>query len=283
MKSMITKIDHALFHALDSLENSRVKEAMNYSLQAEGKRLRPLFVLEACRACKGDIEKAMPVAVAIEMIHTYSLIHDDLPAMDNDDYRRGRLTCHRYFDEATAILAGDGLLTEAFNQIAKSYLLDQQKMQCVRVLAQCAGSSGMILGQCLDMESETKKTIQLEELEQIHYNKTGKLFAASLQLGCIVAKKSEYLSLMEELGLTIGIAFQIQDDILDATQSQEKLGKSNSDHANHKMTYVSLLGLEKAQFCMEQKYAEVSQLLEKLPVHNSELEKIIERLKERIK
>lgn len=280
---MLNELNEALSHALDALAPSRVKDAMNYSLQAGGKRIRPMLVLSTCEACGFNPKKALPPAIALEMIHTYSLIHDDLPAMDDDDLRRGRKTCHKQFDEATAILAGDGLLTEVFHQISACDLSDKQKVLCIQVLSQCAGSNGMVLGQILDMEAETCAVKTLEKLKEIHRNKTGQLFSAALQMGCIVAEKTEYLDVMKQLGIAMGIAFQIQDDILDATQSQDKLGKSNSDAENHKTTYVSLLGLEKAQALMDEAYKETEDLLKSLPIHAFGIEKIIQELRTRQK
>lgn len=275
---MLNELNEALSHALDHLKDSRVKQAMKYSLEAGGKRLRPILVLSACEACGYNYRKAMPAAIALEMIHTYSLIHDDLPAMDNDDLRRGRLTCHREFDEATAILAGDGLLTEAFYQIASSELTERQKLSCIEILAHCAGSNGMVLGQVLDMEAENKAIDTLDELKQIHINKTGQLFSAALQMGCIIGEKTEFLATLDEIGKTMGIAFQIQDDILDVTSSEEVLGKSNSDEKNHKTTYVSLLTLEKANELMKEAYQKTTDMLKALPIHADGIEKIISQM-----
>ena len=280
---MLEQFNEALAHALDGLPDSRVKEAMNYSLQAGGKRLRPMLVLSACEAWGGNWKKALPAAIALEMVHTYSLIHDDLPAMDDDDLRRGKLTCHRQFDEATAILAGDGLLTEAFAVLAASALSDHQKVECVSILATAAGSSGMVLGQVLDMEAEHVLIEDLNELERIHVNKTGQLFAAALKLGSVVAEKTEYMDVLDRLGKMMGIAFQIQDDILDVTQNQESLGKSNSDAKNHKTTYVSLLSLKTAQQHMMEAYQKTEELLKTLPIHAHGIEKIILEMKVRLK
>lgn len=276
-------IEDELKKALDYLEPSAVKEAMNYSLQSGGKRIRPLLVLKMCEACGINPVKGMPAAIALEMVHTYSLIHDDLPAMDNDDLRRGRLTCHKQFDEATAILAGDGLLTSAFEVLSSSDLSDKIKIQCISVLVACAGSNGMILGQILDMAAEQTAIENLEDLKRVHANKTGKLFSAALQMGCIVGDKTELLEAMKQLGIVMGIAFQIQDDILDVTQSQEILGKSNSDKENHKTTYVTLLGLNKAKELMEEAYRQTEEILHSLPIHAFGIEAIIQDLKIRQK
>lgn len=272
---MLNEINEALNHVLDYLEDSRVKEAMNYSLQAGGKRFRPMLVLTACQDGCGKYKEAMPLALALEMVHTYSLIHDDLPAMDDDDLRRGRLTCHKKYDEATAILAGDGLLTEAFSVIASSSLSDHQKATCVRILANCAGSNGMVLGQILDMAAEKSMLDSLEELKKVHINKTGQLFSCALQMGAVAAGYEASLEIMDRIGKMMGIAFQIQDDILDVTESTETLGKTNSDEKNNKTTYVSLVGLTSAKALMDEAYSETIALLEMLPFEAKGIMEII--------
>jgi len=272
---MLNEINAALDHVLDYLEDSRVKEAMNYSLQAGGKRFRPMLVLTACKDGCGKYKEAMPLAMALEMVHTYSLIHDDLPAMDDDDLRRGRLTCHKKYDEATAILAGDGLLTEAFSVIASSSLNDHQKAECVKILANCAGSNGMVLGQILDMAAEQTPLNSLDDLKRVHINKTGQLFACALKMGAIAAGKEDTIDMMDQIGKMMGIAFQIQDDILDVTETMETLGKSNSDEKNNKTTYVSLMGLASAKMLMNEAYSETIALLEALPFEAKGIMEII--------
>ena len=233
----------------------RVAEAMNYSFNSGGKRLRPLFMIESYRLFGGkDLSKIAPFMAAIEMIHTYSLIHDDLPAMDNDDYRRGRLTNHKMFDEATAILAGDGLLNFAFETVSKAMKeetdIDMLKRMVAanEVLSRKAGIYGMIGGQIVDLEMEHKKDVSLDTLLFIHKCKTAALIEASLMIGAIIAGASdEDVKKMENAGYNTGLAFQIQDDILDVTGDSAVLGKSvGSDEKNEKTTYVSLKGLKES-------------------------------------
>ena len=244
-----------LSQVLDTVTDSKVKEAMQYSLMAGGKRIRPQLVLVTLKGYGIEEEVGYPAAIALEMIHTYSLIHDDLPAMDNDDLRRGRPTCHKQFDEATAILAGDGLLTQAFITIAKSDYSDHQKVAIMNILATCAGSSGMILGQCLDIEAEKVK-VDFEGLRRIHYYKTGELLSAPMMMAAVLANKDKDVDTWAKIGKKVGLAFQVQDDIFDVTKTQEELGKSNSDIENDKSTSVSLLGLEKANELMDALYKE---------------------------
>ncbi|MFV0479705.1 MAG: polyprenyl synthetase family protein [Anaerorhabdus sp.] len=225
--------------------NSRVHSAMDYSFLMGGKKLRPQLLFAVCNGYGVDKKRAIPFALALEMIHTYSLIHDDLPAMDNDDLRRGKKTCHLEFDEATAILAGDGLLTEAFALIANTEESPEIKINAIQLLTDAAGINGMILGQNFDMESENK-VINWEQLKEIHQYKTGKLFAVACTLAALLAQKNHYEK-WNKIGIELGLAFQIQDDILDVVKSSADLGKSTSDLANKKSTSVSLLGLDKAK------------------------------------
>lgn len=234
----------------------RVAESMNYSFNSGGKRLRPMFMMESYRLFKGeDLSKIAPFMAAIEMIHTYSLIHDDLPAMDNDDYRRGRLTNHKMFDEATAILAGDGLLNYAFETLSLAMKKEEDPVILKRmvasfeVLSRKAGINGMIGGQIVDLEMEHKKDVSLDTLLFIHKCKTAALIEASLMTGAIMAgADDENISKIEKAGYNTGLAFQIQDDILDVTGDFKTLGKSvGSDEKNEKITYVSLKGLKESE------------------------------------
>ena len=241
--------------ALNDVIPSRVRESMLYSLTAGGKRIRPVFLLEVLKGYGKDESIGIPFLRAIEMIHTYSLIHDDLPAMDNDDLRRGRPTNHIQFDEATAILAGDGLLTEAFHLAAQSKEPPERVVKCIEILAEMAGPSGMIYGQCLDMNESAQDTF--EDIRTVHLYKTGCLLSAPLMIGAVLAgQDDETVKRWHETGNLIGLAFQIQDDILDVTASAEALGKSNSDSRNNKVTSVSLLGEEEARRMMKELYAE---------------------------
>lgn len=224
-------------------------ESMYYSLTAGGKRIRPTLVLEFCRISGGDVEKTLPVACAIEMLHTYSLIHDDLPCMDNDDLRRGKPTNHVVYGECTATLAGDALQAEAFGTIARSELPAENKIACVEILADAVGSDGMCAGQYLDMVGESKRLTE-EELDDINSRKTGALLIAACRMGVAAAGGSgEMLEAAAHYGACVGAAFQIRDDILDVISTSEELGKPiGSDAQEHKNTYMALLGESK---CME--------------------------------
>ena len=262
--------EEQLLNKIEDKENSLVKEAMYYSLSAGGKRLRPLFIFNVLKGYGKDPMIGMNAACALEMIHTYSLIHDDLPAMDNDDYRRGKLTCHKKYTEAIAILAGDGLLTQAFYIASECTNEIKKNMQITKVLAQGAGVDGMIYGQELDIQSESSIDLNYEDLKKIHLNKTGRLFSAALMIGCILSSKEDDLVLWEEIGQHIGLAFQIQDDILDVTSTQEELGKSTSDAINEKFTTVTLFGLEKAKKLMEEEYERAIELMKKCDFNEKE-------------
>ncbi len=259
LREKAAKTEGALEARLASWDGAppRLLEAMRYSLLAGGKRLRPALVLGAADLVAGRDEMALPAACAIEMIHTYSLIHDDLPAMDDDDLRRGRPTLHKAYDEATAILAGDALLTMAFDMAAQAGRVD-----IVREIAQAAGVRGMVGGQQLDMEGEGRG-LGLEELRRIHAHKTGALIRASVRSGAMLAGAgAEQLAALSVYGEGIGLAFQIADDILDVTGTEEKLGKRvGSDASKSKSTYPALMGLDGArQFAEETVRAAVGAL-----------------------
>lgn len=223
-------------------------EAMAYSLNNGGKRIRPMLTLEFCRVCGGDFMKAVPLALAAEMIHTYSLIHDDLPCMDNDDMRRGKPSSHKAFGEANALLAGDSLLTFAFETALSAPEIDDRK-RCAAALelAKAAGCSGMIAGQVMDLANEAK-SVSVDEIKATDRLKTGEMIRVSALLGCIVAgADEERIKAAEKYCENIGLAFQIVDDILDVTSDEATLGKPiGSDSENEKSTYVSLLGLEES-------------------------------------
>lgn len=246
----LTLIEDYLNNSIeDSCYNEEiVADAMRYSLQNGGKRIRPVLVLEFCRLCGGDVEKALPFAAAIEMIHTYSLIHDDLPCMDDDDMRRGKPSCHKKFGEEYALLAGDGLLTLAFETLTEADVSDRQKISAVKALASHSGYQGMIGGQTVDLMSECK-AVSLDRLKTMDNLKTGKLINCAALLGCIAANADEEkIRFSQQFTNAIGLAFQIVDDILDVTSTEEKLGKPiGSDSEKDKSTYVSLLGIEKSR------------------------------------
>ncbi|MBQ8358886.1 MAG: polyprenyl synthetase family protein [Oscillospiraceae bacterium] len=219
-------------------------EAMRYSLLAGGKRLRPVFVFDFCRMCGGDWKQAAPFAAAIEMVHTYSLIHDDLPCMDNDDYRRGRLTNHKVYGEANAVLAGDALLTAAFSYLAKAPFDAENRIRAVEVLSSCAGELGMVGGQVLDMMSEERQCTE-QEVTDIQSRKTGALIRAACQLGVLAGQGSEeQLAAAAKFAEHLGLAFQIRDDMLDVIGNADELGKAVGVDTV-KNTFVQLYGLEK--------------------------------------
>lgn len=228
-------------------EQCDVAEAMWYSLSAGGKRIRPVLVMEFCRVCGGDTKNAEAAACAIEMIHTFSLIHDDLPCMDNDDYRRGKPSCHKAYGEATALLAGDALENLAFGIIADAIIPDSVKVRLVQTLAKAVGVNGMIGGQVIDTEYEGKN-IPEEMLLRMYSMKTSALLKAACLMGCICAEADEEkMTAAIKYAENLGLAFQIIDDILDITGNEQQLGKPiGSDAANGKITYASLNGLEKS-------------------------------------
>ena len=246
-RSFIENYLKSIYPAFRSEPQELLFDAMEYSLLAGGKRLRPIFVLDFCRMCGGNWENAAPFAAALEMIHTYSLIHDDLPSMDNDDFRRGRKTNHKVYGEAMAILAGDGLLTDAFLVASSANLPDPSKMAlAIRVLAQNAGSLGMVGGQVLDIMSEERQ-ISEKEIIDIQSRKTGALINAACILGVIAAGGSEeQLAAAAGFAGALGLAFQIRDDMLDVIGTQEEMGKGVGTDAV-KNTFVRLYGLEKCE------------------------------------
>lgn len=247
-------VENSLSSFLPSALNGQdeVVDAMKYSLTNGGKRLRPVLTLEFCKACGGDRHDAIEAACAVEFIHTYSLIHDDLPCMDNDDYRRGKPSCHKEFSEDIALLAGDGLLTHAFQIISDSDMSDSAKAKAVSLLAENAGVGGMLGGQVLDLKYEIGNPT-VKELLTVHKMKTGALIAAACIMGCIAAgADSAKIAAASRFAYYIGIAFQIKDDILDVVGSSDKLGKPiGSDADNNKTTYVTKVGLTKAQSDVE--------------------------------
>ena len=249
----IERINAALESILKtSARPDRLLEAMNYSLMAEGKRFRPVLCVAAAEAVGGDLEDVLPAACALEMVHTYSLIHDDLPAMDDDDLRRGQPTCHKAFDEATAILAGDALLTLAFQTLSSIAAgRDQQAVKWLRVIqliSHAAGYCGMIQGQMLDIASEGSQ-LTLNELKSLHRLKTGALIEVSSQCGAeLVDANSSQIQLIENYAQYIGLAFQVSDDILNVEGDPAIMGKAvGTDKLRQKSTYPSLLGLEESK------------------------------------
>jgi geranylgeranyl diphosphate synthase, type II len=244
-------IDRALDRYLPKANTkpATLHRAMRYSLFAGGKRLRPILCLAAAEACRGKLDDAVPFACALESIHTYSLVHDDLPCMDNDDFRRGRPTCHKVFGEGVAVLAGDALLTIAFEIVSRAKARPRYDISTLlRELAVAAGSQKLIAGQVADLEAEGKN-VKRRELQFIHENKTAAILRSSVRLGAMSANApSRKLSAITQFGQQLGLAFQIIDDILDVTQTSEVLGKSaGKDVAAKKATYPAVIGLEKSR------------------------------------
>ncbi len=250
MNNDISLVESRLTELLPKCSNGQdeVVEAMKYSLVNGGKRLRPVLCLEFAKACGGDRFDALDFACAVEYIHTYSLIHDDLPCMDDDDMRRGKPSCHKQFGEATALLAGDALLTNAFQIVAGAELDASKIALACGLLAQNAGVQGMVGGQVIDLKYESE-TPDLRQLLAVHRLKTGALISAACLLGCIAAGADDKkISAASDFAYDLGVAFQIKDDILDVTGNSEELGKPvGSDEENNKTTYVTLRGIENAQ------------------------------------
>lgn len=260
----------------DCLEK-RLIDSMEYSLLAGGKRIRPLLVLEFCQLCGGNIEDAMPFACAVEMIHTYSLIHDDLPCMDNDDFRRGKPSNHKVYGEDTALLAGDALQALAFKTATSNITKENayNTARAVNNLAEYCGANGMVGGQVIDLENEGKSS-GIDILKEMDRKKTAAIIKSACEMGCIVAgADDEDIKMARVFGESIGLAFQIQDDILDVTADQSKLGKPvGSDKENEKSTYVSLLGLEECKSLVESLTAKAIDSLSGFKGDSSALKKL---------
>ena len=262
-------------------------QAMNYSMLAGGKRLRPMLIRETYRLFDGKEEVVKPFMAGMEMIHTHSLIHDDLPALDDDDYRRGRLTTHKVYGEAMGVLSGVALLNYAYETMFQAFALTKEQdrvIHALRVVSQKTGIHGMLGGQSVDVENDGKP-LEKEMLDYIYRNKTSALIEASMMTGAILAGANEQeVSAVEKAAGNIGLAFQIQDDILDVTSTSEALGKPVlSDEKNQKTTYVTLVGLEQAKKNVEEISARAVSLLKELPGNNAFLENLIAMLVERKK
>lgn len=286
MKDRKKLVENALFSYMKAVEAPEVLlESMNYSLKAGGKRLRPLLVLATLKSFGKPEELGMPVACAVEMIHTYSLVHDDLPSMDDDDFRRGKPTNHKVFGEAMAILAGDALLTHSFEVMEDLLNLDVKPMKVVTLmkeLAKAAGPTGMVGGQVADMEGEGAQ-LSLQDLEYIHRNKTGKLLGFSIVAGAILGDATEeQISKLEQFSDHLGLAFQIRDDILDIEGDAAKIGKPvGSDTLNEKTTYPSLLTMNGAKEKLEYHINEAKQILEEIPLESDLLEQLCDLIAKR--
>jgi geranylgeranyl diphosphate synthase, type II len=268
---LIPLLNPALTVPFQQGDAMRLGEAMRYSLEAGGKRVRPVLCILACEAVGGTSAQALPGALALEYVHTYSLIHDDLPAMDDDDLRRGRPTNHKVFGEGHAILAGDALLTEAFGVLAAADLDPVKRAEALALLAEGAGWRGMAGGQALDLEGEKVASYDLDHLRLIHRLKTGALLRAAVEIGAVLGgAAAEERAALRAYGEAIGLAFQIQDDILDATATEADLGKrAGKDAGRGKITYPSLLGLDGARKALNEATENALCQLASLPNRNS--------------
>lgn len=256
--------------------------AILYSVDSGGKRIRPLIFLDLLEGFGFELTPShFDVAASLEMIHTGSLIHDDLPAMDNDDFRRGKPSCHKAYDEACAILAGDGLLTKAFEVVLRTPCLDANKVKLVAALSSYSGIDGMIYGQELDIQSENDPHATLDTLLKIDEYKTAKLLTLPLVCAAIIANKHEDIEIMKKIGYDLGVQFQIQDDILDVTKTSEELGKSASDQENNKTTAVTILGLNKAKEMVKELQEDLKKCLMSLNGNTDKLEEIFDYLVKR--
>ena len=275
------RIEHRLAESLPA-SNNELHQAMRYSSLDAGKRLRPLLVYATSLDLCGQVPQGCDeVAMAIELAHAFSLVHDDLPAMDNDDYRRGKLSCHKQFGEAVAILAGDALFIESIQIITQAPLSDDVRVNCLRDLCCAIGANGMVLGQSLDILAEGQ-SLALTELENIHHNKTGKLICSSIQLGAYVSQvvDTNVTLLLEEYGCQIGLAYQIQNDLLDISTAPDALGRPvGSDLQANKATYPRLLGVDGAKRALDMAYQKAFSILEQLPMNAHNLQGMTQYLK----
>ncbi|MEK5232429.1 polyprenyl synthetase family protein [Lysinibacillus sp. FSL K6-0232] len=271
IESNTPQIEETMFALVEKIEApANLKDSMLYSLKAGGKRIRPLFVVAVLELYRQHLQDGFTVGAVIEIIHTYSLIHDDLPSMDNDDFRRGKPTNHKVYGEALATLAGDALNTLAFGILARMDIAAEKRMELVELLSVAAGAEGMVGGQVLDMEGEQRQ-LNLEELEQVHVNKTGALLRFSIEAGAVLADVSaQDRTILKEYAHHIGLAFQIQDDILDIEGTTEELGKTaGKDVASDKSTYPALLTLEGAKAKLEEHYQHAIHALDQLSIDAS--------------
>lgn len=279
---MINKFEEYLKHSLDECPDGIVKEASLYSLMNGGKRVRPRLLFAALDAYRTSVEKGYGAACAIEMMHTASLIHDDLPSMDDDTLRRGMPTCHIKYGEAMAILAGDALMIESFHQAANATIDIHVNTKIVQELTKGSGLRGMIYGQELDILNENKLIEDASILEKTHFYKTGKLITMPLVMAAYIAKKDQDVEVWREIGSAIGLMFQIQDDVFDVTKSSEELGKNaNSDAENNKPTYVTLLGIERCNQMIQELYDKAIRKLDDMLVDKSSMIEILNYLLKR--
>jgi len=270
-------IDQAIDQYLETLVQSRLKSAIRYALSGTGKRLRPKLMLATIEARGFNAKDYASVALALELVHTYSLVHDDLPAMDDDALRRGQPTTHIQFDEATAILVGDALLSDAFRLISEAAQISPDKQSAmIRILAEKIGSKGMVYGQILDIASENTSG-DVAQLMAINTHKTAHLLEAALMMGAIASNESN-LERTEQLGRDLGLLYQIQDDLLEATSDEATAGKSFSDDRRKKPTYLTVLGLAKTQAMNDQYYASIQASLKALELEHTVLDELIQTI-----
>ncbi len=270
LKAVEKKIDE-YFEPNDVLQKN-VLDAMWYAITAGGKRVRPVLTMAAAELCGADMEDAASIALAVECVHNYSLVHDDMPCMDDDDLRRGRPTCHKVFGEDIALLAGDGLLNSAFEILSDrdryKTIKSDSLVAIIRCLARASGAYGMIGGQVVDLECEKKRNVTLEEITYLHSNKTGALIRAAAKCGCLCAgeeRATEVIDIMDSYAERLGMAFQVKDDILDVEGDEKLLGKPiGSDQKCGKSTFVTLLGMDKAKEYLEECTKEAKAVLEPL-------------------
>ena len=269
------RINHLISHDFDT----DLPSAMHYSMINGGKRIRPALLLSIVDALGGDWEAFIDMAVALEMVHTYSLIHDDLPAMDDDVMRRGKPTLHVAFSESTAILSGDALLTDAFSLIANmDALSESRRLYALKILSEAAGSKGMVKGQMLDLKYENTDT-SVKTLNHIHAHKTGRLISAAMMMGACAA--GEDPTTFESIGIELGLAFQIQDDILEATTDETTMGKSFSDTKHNKSTYVSHYGIDGTKQALTNRFQSIREALKKVPINERKIEPLIHAIETR--
>ncbi len=279
MQAYVEAVNERISHLVSADKDSDLSAAMHYSLINGGKRIRPALFLSIVDAFREDWEAFIDMAVALEMVHTYSLIHDDLPAMDDDVMRRGKPTLHVAFSESTAILSGDALLTDAFSLIANIDTMNTSRRLCaIKILSEGAGSKGMVKGQMLDLKYENTDT-SVKTLNHIHAHKTGRLIAAAMMMGACAA--GEDPTAFESIGIELGLAFQIQDDILEATTDETTMGKSFSDAKHNKSTYVSYSGIDGAKQALSHRFQSIREALKNLPIDVTKIEPLIQAIETR--
>ncbi|MBN2479294.1 MAG: polyprenyl synthetase family protein [Parachlamydiales bacterium] len=284
-KQLIEKRLKNLLKNKKDIPHQILYDAANYSMDSSAKRIRPLLLLATVKSFNKRVTCAIDPACALELVHSYSLIHDDLPSMDNDDLRRGKPTLHKKYPEWVAILTGDFLLTYAFEILSDSKNLDAtQKVNLIKILSNYSGGNGLIAGQIVDLISENKK-IEIEMLEFMHIHKTSKLFQAAMEMGCIISKANKTITKkLSSLAEKLGIIFQLQDDILDVSSTEKVLGKKiHSDQKLNKATYVSILGLPKAKELLKKQEKEILDILNSLPIETKYLKNLIDLIFKRKK